>query len=189
MIGSSHGGPDVSTQADLPPYDPQRMLAAPFPERVRLVCRTWASQVHPKPMIVMAMYWAKYLVLFIGGWAFFVLLRRRLSGLPLAGRVGVHGRPRSRRRSLWSIFYELAGFGCGWGPMNGRFKPPFGGFLHFLRPGTTKLPLVPGRCPLLGGITRTLARRRALRREPALPAARARRARDHARRCSGRASC
>jgi hypothetical protein len=40
------------------------------------------------------------------------------------------------------------------GPMNARFHPPLGGFLHFLRPGTTKLPLLPGR-PLVGGIRRS----------------------------------
>ena len=40
----------------LPPYDPARLLSAPFPERVRLVCRTWASQVNPTPRVVMAMY-------------------------------------------------------------------------------------------------------------------------------------
>ena len=33
----------MSAQTDLPPYDPQRMLSAPFPERVRLVCRSWAA--------------------------------------------------------------------------------------------------------------------------------------------------
>lgn len=38
--------------------------------------------------------------------------------------------------------------------MNGRFWPPIGGFLHFLRPGTTKLPLFPG-LPIVGGIRRT----------------------------------
>ena len=51
---------------------------------------------------------------------------------------------------VWSIFYELTGFGCGWGPMNARFDPMFGGFRHFLRPGTTKLPPFPG-LPALGG--------------------------------------
>jgi hypothetical protein len=55
---------------------------------------------------------------------------------------------------LWSIFYELAGFGCGMGPMNARFNPPLGGFLHFLRPGTTKLALFPG-VPVFGGIRRS----------------------------------
>jgi hypothetical protein len=38
---------------DLPPYDPARLRDAPFPERVRLVCRTWASQVHATPVVVM----------------------------------------------------------------------------------------------------------------------------------------
>src|SRR5439155_5529534 len=35
------------TQADLPPYDPERILGAPFPEKIRLVCTQWASQVNP----------------------------------------------------------------------------------------------------------------------------------------------
>ncbi len=68
----------TATQPDLdpPPYDPERILSAPFPERVRLVCRTWASQVNPNPFIVLVMYWAKYLLLFAGGWAFFLLRGR-----------------------------------------------------------------------------------------------------------------
>jgi len=139
--------------ADLPPYDPQRVLGAPFPERVRLVCRTWASQVHPNPLIVVAMYWAKYLVLFVGGWAFFVSFSAGYPGFRSPG--GWAFMPVAFQKAvLWAIFYELAGFGCGSGPMNGRFSPPIGGFLHFLRPGTTKLPLFPG-LPVVGGIRRT----------------------------------
>ena len=143
----------MSTTADLPPYDPARLLGAPFPERVRLVCRTWASQVAPTPKIVMAMYWTKYFVLYIGGWAFFV---RFSAGYP--GFTSPNGwafaESAFQKAILWSIFYELMGFGCGMGPMNARFNPPLGGFLHFLRPGTTKLPLFPG-LPVLGGIRRT----------------------------------
>jgi hypothetical protein len=141
------------TDIDLPPYDPARLLAAPFPERVRLVCRTWAAQVAPTPKIVMAMYWAKYLVLYAGGWAFFVSFSVGYPGFGSPGgwaftAVAFH------KAILWSIFYELLGFGCGMGPMNARFSPPLGGFLHFLRPGTTKLPLFPG-LPVLGGIRRS----------------------------------
>jgi hypothetical protein len=54
---------------------------------------------------------------------------------------------------VWSAFWELAGFGCGWGPMNARFDPWFGGYRHFLRTGTTKLPLLRGVL-LVGGDTR-----------------------------------
>jgi hypothetical protein len=134
-----------SAEADLPPYEPTRLLSAPFPERVRLVCRTWASQVNPNPPIVLIMYWTKYLLLYIGGWAFLTWLA---GGTPGFNAVAF------QKAVLWSIFYELAGFGCGMGPMNARFNPPLGGFLHFLRPGTTKLPLFP-RLPVFGGIRRS----------------------------------
>ena len=70
----------TAADRDLPPYDPERILAAPFPERVRLVCRSWASQVDPTPFIVIVAYWVKYLVVFIGGWAFFVSFNADYSG-------------------------------------------------------------------------------------------------------------
>jgi hypothetical protein len=143
----------TSADLDLPPYDPQRILTAPFPERVRLVCRTWASQVHPTPIIVMAMYWAKYLLLFVGGWACFVAFSAGHPGLASPGGWAFTA-VAFQKAILWAIFYEMAGFGCGSGPMNARFSPPIGGFLHFLRPGTTKLPLFPG-LPVFGGIRRT----------------------------------
>jgi hypothetical protein len=143
----------VDSRPDLPPYDPARLLAAPFPERVRLVCRTWASQVNPTLKVVMAMYWTKYLVLYVGGWAFFVSFSAGYPGFTSPGAWAFTG-VAFQKAVLWSIFYELMGFGCGMGPMNARFNPPLGGFLHFLRPGTTKLPLFPG-LPLLGGIRRT----------------------------------
>ncbi len=145
----------MSTRADpdLPPYAPERILTAPFPERARLACRTWASQVHPTPLLVIAMYWAKYLLLFIGGWAFFASFSAGHPGFASPG-AWAFTPIAFQKAMLWAIFYELAGFGCGSGPMNARFSPPIGGFLHFLRPGTTKLPLFPG-LPVFGGIRRT----------------------------------
>jgi hypothetical protein len=146
----------MSTDADLPPYEPARLLGAPFAERVRLVCRTWAAQVYPTPRIVMAMYWAKYLLLYVGGWAFFGFFISRSAESPglASPQAWAFTAVAFQKAILWSLFYELMGFGCGMGPMNARFNPPLGGFLHFLRPGTTKLPLVPG-LPVVGGIRRT----------------------------------
>lgn len=143
----------MSADPDLPPYDPQRLLRAPFPERVRLVCRTWASQVNPNPLIVLVMYWAKYLVLFIGGWAFFASFSAGYPGFTSPGDWAFSA-VAFQKAILWAIFYELTGLGCSSGPMNARFRPPIGGALYFLRPGTTKLPLFPG-IPLFGGIQRT----------------------------------
>ena len=54
---------------------------------------------------------------------------------------------------VWSLLFEILGFGCGSGPLTARYVPPVGGFLYFLRPGTTKLPLFPG-VPLIGGSRR-----------------------------------
>src|SRR5262249_49451210 len=55
---------------------------------------------------------------------------------------------------LWGCLIEVLGCGCMSGPLGFRIWPPFTAFLHFLRPGTIKLPLFPG-FPLLGGTTRT----------------------------------
>jgi hypothetical protein len=145
--------PMAATEPDLPPYDPQRILTAPFPEKVRLTCRTWAAQVNPNPFIVTVMYWVKYLVLFIGGWAFFVSFNGDYPGFSSPSGWAFTGAA-FQKAILWSILYEIAGLGCSSGPMNARFSPPIGGFLYFLRPGTTKLALFP-KAPLIGGIQRS----------------------------------
>ena len=142
----------TSADLDLPPHDPARILAAPFPERVRLLCRTWASQQYPTPAIVLVMYWTKYLLLFVGGWAFFVSFSSGYQGFTSPSSWAFTATA-FHKAILWAILYELIGFGCGSGPMNARFNPPLGGFLHFLRPGTTKLPLFP-KLPVFGGIQR-----------------------------------
>ena len=56
------------------------------------------------------------------------------------------------------MLFEILGLGCGSGPLTGRYVPPIGGFLYFLRPGTTKLPVFPG-APIIGDIRRSLPRR------------------------------
>ena len=142
----------TASAPDLPPYAPSRLLSAPFPERVRLVCRTWASQVSPNPAVVMAMYWAKYLFLYAGGWALWVSFSAGYPGF--FSTEWIFSDVAFQKFVIWSMLYESLGLGCSSGPMNGRFKPPIGGFLYFLRPGTTKLALFPG-LPVLGGIRRT----------------------------------
>jgi transmembrane protein DUF3556 len=140
-----------SAAADLPPYDPQRIVSAPFPERVRLACVSWANESPNRP-VVMALYWFKYLVPLIGGWAVWCSFNADNPGVLSVG-AWAFTNDAFKKAMVWSIFWELAGFGCGWGPMNARFDPFFGGYRHFLRPGTTKLPLFRG-VPLIGGDTR-----------------------------------
>ena len=143
----------TTADPDLPPYDPERLLSAPFPERVRLVCRSWAAQINPNQPAILAMYWAKYLFVFIGIWAFFVSFNKGYPGFgsPIEWAFSATA---FQKAVIWAMFYELTGMGCSWGPMNARFKPMTLGFRHFLRPGTTKLPLFPG-VPVIGNDQRS----------------------------------
>jgi hypothetical protein len=136
-----------------PPYSLDELRAARFPERSRLICRMWAERIGATPFVVVVMYWVKYLLLFTGGWAFFCSFSEGYPGFTSFGSW-FFSAIAFQKAILWALFYESAGFGCSSGPMNARFWPPIGGFLHFLRPGTTKLPLFPG-IPILGGIRRT----------------------------------
>jgi hypothetical protein len=56
---------------------------------------------------------------------------------------------------LWTMLFEVLGLGCGFGPLNNRFAPPFGSFLYWLRPGTVRLPPWPSRVPGTAGNRRT----------------------------------
>ena len=134
--------------SDMPPFTLEDLRAVPFPERTRRICRMWAERIGATPFIVVVMYWVKYLLLFTGGWAFFCSFSAGYSGFTSVGGWFFDALS-FQKLILWAIFYESAGLGCSSGPMNARFWPPLGGFLHFLRPGTTKLPLFPG-LPLVG---------------------------------------
>ena len=134
-----------------PPYDPLEWVKKPFAERGRMVCEAWAMQGYGTPLGVFGFYALK-LALYVGGWIAFCATSPELGGLtdidawwlePIAFQKAV----------VWSLLFEVLGLGCGSGPLTGRYFPPVGGLLYFLRPGTTKLPLVPG-APVIGARTR-----------------------------------
>ena len=127
-----------------PPYDPLDWATRPFAERARMVCESWALQGYGTPVAVFVVYALK-IALYVGAWVFFCGFTPELGGLatieswwlaPVAFQKAI----------LWSMLFELLGLGCGSGPLTGRYWPPVGGFLYFLRPGTTKLPLWPRLC-------------------------------------------
>ncbi|MFO7566792.1 MAG: DUF3556 domain-containing protein [Enhygromyxa sp.] len=137
----------------LPPYDPLEWEKKPFPERAELVCRSWAMQGYGSPAAIYVVYLLKIVVLYVGGWLLWC------SFTPGLGQLGTIGQwwlePVAFQKAIvWSMAFEIIGLGCGSGPLTGRYLPPIGGFLHFLRPGTTKLPPWPA-LPLLGGHRRT----------------------------------
>lgn len=143
----------MSGEEDLPPYDIHMIQAQPFPERMRLICRTWLYQVNATPIPIYLAYVFKIVLLFVGGWCLFCSFTPGM-GSPLAMGTWAFTPIAFQKAVLWALTYEGLGLGCSTGPMTGRFIPPIGGVLHFLRPGTTKLPLFPG-VPVIGGTRRT----------------------------------
>jgi hypothetical protein len=136
----------------LPPYDPLEWVKRPFLERARMVCEAWALQGYGTPVVIYAAYAVK-LALYAGAWLLFCRTTPGLGELASIGEWWLH--PIAFQKAiLWSMLFEGLGLGCGSGPLTGRYAPPVGGFLYFLRPGTTKLALAP-RLPLLGGTRRT----------------------------------
>jgi hypothetical protein len=136
-----------------PPYDALAWRAKPFRERSRMVCEAWAMQGYGTPPGVFAFYALK-IALYVAGWIFFCGRSPSLGGASSLAAWWLH--PLAFQKAIvWSLVFEVLGLGCGSGPLTGRYFPPVGGFLYFLRPGTTKLPLLPG-LPVLGGRTRSL---------------------------------
>jgi hypothetical protein len=136
-----------------PPYDPIEWLKRPFAARARMVCEAWAMQGYGAPLSIYAAYALK-VALYIGGWMAFCSVSPTLGG-PSAVASWWLDPVAFQKAIVWSLLFEVTGLGCGSGPLTGRYFPPVGGLLYFLRPGTTKLPLLP-RLPLLGGRTRSL---------------------------------
>jgi hypothetical protein len=136
-----------------PPYDPLEWERKPWPEKARMVCTAWAMQGYGSPLGAYALYAFK-VVLYIGGWVFFCGFTPGMGGLHDIGSWWLRVEA-FQKAILWSMLFEGLGLGCGSGPLTGRYFPPFGGALYFLRPGTTKLPVFEG-VPLIGGKRRTL---------------------------------
>lgn len=136
-----------------PPYDPLEWAEKPFPERSRMVCHAWAMQGYGTPLVVYLVYALK-MAAYVAGWFFFCSFTPGMGGFGDVSSWWL--RPEAFQKAiLWSMLFEIAGLGCGSGPLTGRYVPPIGGFLYFLRPGTTKLPVFSG-VPLIGGHRRNL---------------------------------
>jgi Transmembrane protein of unknown function (DUF3556) len=134
-----------------PPFDPLAWVQEPLEVRGRQVCEAWALQGYGTPLGAFAFYAIK-MALYVGG---FILCCRTSPSLGGGSTIAAWWlMPLAFQKAIvWSLTFEVLGLGCGSGPLTGRYLPPIGGFLYFLRPGTTKLPLFP-RLPLLGGVRR-----------------------------------
>jgi hypothetical protein len=139
---------------ELPDIDPQTWPTLPRATRLQIASRHWVDHGFGTPYAVYLLYLIK-IALYVAAPAAIISLTPGLGGL---GRIGdwwtqpiVY-----QKVIIFTLLFEVLGLGCGSGPLTGRFMPPIGGFLYWLRPNTIRLPPWPGKVPFTGGDTRTI---------------------------------
>jgi Transmembrane protein of unknown function (DUF3556) len=139
---------------ELPDVDPDTWQAQPRATRLQIVTRHWAEHGFGTPYAVYLLYLLK-IALYVAAPAAIISLTPGLGGL---GRIGDWWtQPIVYQKFIvFTLLFEVLGFGCGSGPLTGRFMPPVGGFLYWLRPNTIRLPAWPGKVPFTSGDTRTV---------------------------------
>lgn len=134
---------DVATWADLPLHD-----------RIRAMVVDWAQSGFGTPDAVYLLYLLKIGLYVLGG-LWFASLTPGIGGFGDLGDWWTEPVV-FQKVVVFTLLFEVLGFGCGFGPLTLRFLPPLGTFLHWLRPGTIRLPPWPDRVPLTRGDTRTI---------------------------------
>ncbi len=139
---------------ELPDVDPDTWRTLPRATRLQVVTRHWAEHGFGTPYAVYLLYLLK-IALYVAVPAAIISLTPGLGGL---GRIGDWWtQPIVYQKFIvFTLLFEVLGLGCGSGPLTGRFMPPVGGFLYWLRPNTIRLPPWPGKVPFTGGDTRTV---------------------------------
>jgi hypothetical protein len=129
-----------------PPFEVAEWRRLPHLQRIKLLAQDWALNGFGTPVAVYFLYIFKILVYAgLGG-----LLIFATSGWPSWTDPIVF-----EKAVIWTMLWEVLGLGAGSLPLTLRFSPMVGGFLYWLRPGTTRLPPWPEQVPGTRGTTRT----------------------------------
>ena len=118
-----------------------------------MLCEAWAVQGYGAPVSVYAFYILK-MAIYIGVWLWWCSFSESLGSASTISEWWFQ--PEALLKAVaWSLVYENIGLGCGSGPLTARYNPPVAAFLHFLRPGTIKMPLF-YKLPIIGGDKRNM---------------------------------
>ncbi len=135
-----------------PPFDLDEWKRKPHLTRLKPLVQDWGLNGFGSPSVVYLLYAVKLVVYLLG--AFLVIsLTPGLGGL---GDIGDWWTQPIvfQKLAVWTLLWEILGLGAGSMPLSFRFKPPIGGPLYWLRPGTIRLPPWPERVPLTKGSRR-----------------------------------
>jgi hypothetical protein len=138
----------------LPDVDHETWPTLPRATRLQIVTRHWAEHGFGTPYAVYLLYLIK-IVLYVAVPAAIISLTPGLGGLSDIGDWWTQPIV-YQKFIIFTLLFEVTGFGCGSGPLTGRFMPPIGGFLYWLRPKTIRLPAWPDKVPLTRGDSRSL---------------------------------
>ena len=139
---------------ELPDVDHYTWPTLPRATRLKVVTRHWAEHGFGTPYAVYLLYLIK-IALYVAAPAAIISLTPGLGGLSRIGDWWTQPIV-YQKVIIFTLLFEVAGFGCGSGPLTGRFMPPIGGFLYWLRPNTIRLPAWPDKVPFTSGDTRNI---------------------------------
>ncbi|RDH78549.1 DUF3556 domain-containing protein [Mycolicibacterium moriokaense] len=140
-------------KGDQPDVDIAQWRTGTRAEMIRPMTRFIAESGMGAPLVIHLLYVVKISLYFLGGWLF-VLATSGIDGFtdfstwwsePIVFQKMV----------LYTMLIEVVGLGCSFGPLAGRYFPPMGSILYWLRPGTIRQPPWPDRVPLTKGHNRT----------------------------------
>lgn len=137
---------------ELPVVDFEEWSAGDWAEKIRPMARHWAEIGFGTPTLIHLLYLGKIALYVLGG-VLVVLTTPGIDGLASVGQWWAEPIV-FQKVVLYTMAFEVLGFGCGFGPLNHRYLPPLGSFLYWLRPNTIRLPPWPNRVPLTAGDNR-----------------------------------
>ena len=141
-------------QPSPPPFDLEDWKRQPFLTRLKANAQDWAVNGFGTPGVVYVLYIVKLAIYLVGA---FILIGATTPGF---GGLGDFSDWWSQpivfqKFAVWTLIWEILGLGSGSMMLALRFKPPIGGVLYWLRPGTVRLPPWPDKIPLTEGFRRT----------------------------------
>ena len=140
-------------QPNLPVVDMAEWSQRPRAERIVPMARHIAQSGFGTPLVMHLMYGVKIALYVLGAWLF----AWSTTGIGGFGAVATWWSEPIvfQKAALYTMLFEVVGLGCCFGPLAGRYFPPMGSILYWLRPGTIRLPPWPDRVPLTNGNDRT----------------------------------
>lgn len=140
---------------NLPDFDLREWRQRPYRERLRAMAVHWTENGFGTPTPMYFVYILKMGLYLVGGLAIIAATTPELGGLSEISQWWAEPIV-LKKLVIWTLLFEVIGLGCGSGALTLHFWPPVGGFLHWLRPGTIRLPAWPDRVPFTRGDRRTV---------------------------------